>query len=63
MVEGENLGEMDFGIFVEDIDGKWETCRISDKSIHCLDVWPVNKLVDDEYDILRVKENFKEPPK
>ena len=26
-------------------------------------IWPINKLVDDEGDILRVKENFKEPLK
>ena len=63
MVESETLGELEFGVFVEDIDGNCETCRIGDKSIHCLVRWPINKLVDDEGEILRVKENFKEPPK
>jgi hypothetical protein len=63
IVEGETLGEMDFGVFLEEIDGNCEICRIGDKSIHCLVRWPINKLVDNKGVILRVKEKFKEPPK
>ena len=63
IVEGETLGEMDFGVFLEEIDGTCEICRIGDKSIHCLVRWPINKLVDNKGVILRVKEKFKEPPK
>ena len=63
MVEGEMLGEKEFDVFVEDIDRNCERCRIGDKSIHCLVRWPINKLVDNEGDILRVNENFKEAPK
>lgn len=48
---------MDFGVFLEEIDGNCEICRIGDNSIYCLVRWPINKL------ILRVKEKFKEPPK
>ena len=63
MVEGEMLGEKEFGVFVEDIDRNCERCRIGDKSIHFLVRWPINKLVDNEGEILRVNENFKEAPK
>jgi hypothetical protein len=63
MVEGETLGEMDFGVCVEEIHGNCERCRIGDKSIHCLVRWPINKLVDNKGEMLRVKEKFKEPPK
>ena len=63
IVEGETLGEMDFGVFLEEIDGNCEICRIGDNSIHLLVRWPINKLVDNKGVILRVKENFKEPPK
>lgn len=63
IVEGETLGEMDFGVFLEEIDGNCEICRIGDKSTHCLVRWPINKLVDNKDVILMVKEKFKEPPK
>ena len=63
MVESEMLGENEFGVFVEDIDRDCERCRIGDNSIHCLVRWPINKLVDNEGEILRVNENFKEAPK
>ena len=48
---------------MEAIEINCERCRIGDKSIHCLGRWPRNKLVDNEGDILRVNENFKEAPK
>ena len=63
IVEGETLGEMDFGVFLEEIDGNCEICKIGVKSIHCLVRWPINKLVDNKGVILRVKEKFKEPTK
>ena len=63
MVEGEMLGEKEFVFFVEGIERNCEICRIVDKSIHCLVRWPINKLVDNESEILRVNENFKEEPK
>ena len=63
MVEGEMLGEKEFDVFVEDIDRNYERCRIGDNSIHCLVRWPINMLVDNEGEILRVNENFKEAPK
>ena len=63
MVEGEMLGEKEFNVFVEDIDRNCERCRIEDMSIHCLVRWPINKLVDNQGEILRVNENFKEAPK
>ena len=63
IVEGERLGEMELGVFLEEIDGNCETCRIWDKSIHYLVRWSINKLADNNDVILRVKENFKEPPK
>ena len=63
MVEGEMLGEKEFNVFVEDIDRNYERCRIGDKFIHSLVICPINKLVDNEGDILRVNENFKESPK
>ena len=30
IVEGETLGEMEFGVFLEEIDGNCEICRIGD---------------------------------
>ena len=36
---------------------------IGDKSINFLVICPINKLMDDEGHILRVKEKIKEPPK
>ena len=63
IVEVEALGEMEFGVFLEYIDGNCGICWIWDKSIHCLVRWPINKLVDNKGVILRVKEKFKEPPK
>jgi len=63
IVEGETLGEMEFGVFLEEVDGNCGICRIGDNSIHCLVIWPINKLVDKKGMILRVKEKFKEPPK
>ena len=63
IVGGETLCEMDFGVFLEEIDENCEICRIGDKSIDCLVRWPINKLVDNKGVILRVKEKFKEPPK
>ena len=63
MVEGEMLGEKEFIFFVDDIGRNCERCRIGDKFIHCLVRWLINKLVDNEGDILRVNENFKEAPK
>ena len=63
VVEGEILSEKEFSVFVEDIDRNYERCRIGDNSIHCLVRWPINKLEDNEGDILRVNENFKEAPK
>ena len=62
MVEGERLGEKEFGVFVEDIERNCERCRIGDKSIHCLVRWSINELVDNEGEITRVNENFKEVP-
>ena len=50
-------------VFLWKTDRNCERCRIGDKSIHCLVRWPINKLVDNEGDILRVNENFKEAPK
>ena len=63
MVEGEILGEKEFDVFVEDIDRNCERCRIGDKSIDFLVRWPINKLEDNEGEILRVNENFKEHPR
>ena len=63
IIEGETLGEMEFGIFLEEIDGNFEICWIGDKSIHCLVRWLINNLVENKGVILRVKEKFKEPPK
>ena len=48
---------------MEAIEINCERCRIGDKFIHCLVRWLINKLVDNEGDILRVNENFKEAPK
>ena len=53
MVGGEMLGEKEFNVFVEDIDGNCERCRIGDKSIHCLVRWSINKLEDNEGDIFK----------
>ena len=36
---------------------------IKDNSINVLVIWPMNKLVDDEGNILRVEEKLKEPLK
>lgn len=63
IVEGEALGEMEFGLFLEEIYGNCEIFRIWDNSIHCLVRWAINKLVDNKGVILRVKEKFKEPPR
>jgi len=63
IVEGKTLDEIEFGVFLEEIDGNCEICRIGDKYIHCLVTWPINKLVDNKGVILSVKEKFKEPPK
>ena len=63
MVVGEMLGEKEFNVFVEDIDRNCEICRIGDKSMHCLVRWSINKLEDNEGEILRVNENFKEHPR
>jgi hypothetical protein len=41
----------------------FERCRIGDKYIHCFVRWPINKLVDNKYEMLRVKEKFTDPPK
>ena len=62
MVEGERLGEKEFGVFVEDIKRYCERCMIGDKSIHCLVRWSINELVDNKGEITRVDENFKEAP-
>ena len=40
IVEGETLGEMEFGVFLEEVDGSCGICRIGDKSIPCLVIWP-----------------------
>ena len=50
-------------MFMLKIDRNCERCRIGDKSIHCWVRWLINKLVDNEGEILRVNENFKEAPK
>lgn len=63
IVGGETLREMDFGVFLEEIDENCEICRIGDKSIHCLVRWPINKFLDNKGVTLKVKEKFKEPPK
>ena len=63
MFEGEMLGEKEFGVFVEDIDRNYERCRIGDNYIHSLVKWPISMLVNNEGEILRVNENFKEAPK
>ena len=44
---------------MDDIGRNYERCRIGDKFIHCLVRCLINKLVDNEGDILRVNENFK----
>ncbi len=41
MVMGETLGEESFGVFVEEIHGYCERCRIGDKTIHSFVRWPV----------------------
>jgi len=62
MVVGETLGEDNFGVFVEEIHGYCERCKIGDKSIHGLVRWPIHKLVDNIGEMLRVKKKYKEPP-
>ena len=51
MVEGEMLGENEFGVFVDDIDRNCDRYMIGDKSIHCLVRCLINKLVDTEGEI------------
>ena len=63
MVGGEMLGEKEFNVFVKDIFRNCERCRIVDNSIHCLVRWSITKLEDNEGEILRVSENFKEHPR
>lgn len=63
IVEGETLGEMEFGVFLEEIDINCKRCRIGDKSMHCLVRWPINKLVDNKGEMLNVNKKFKEPLK
>ena len=63
IVEGETLGEMEFGVFLEEIYRNCERCRIGDKSKHCLVRWPINKLVDNKGEMLNVNKKFKEPLK
>jgi hypothetical protein len=63
MVEGETLGEMEFDIYLEEIDRNCERCDIGDKSMHCLVRWPINKLVDNKGEMLNVNKKFKEPLK
>jgi len=62
MVMGETLGEMEFGVSVEEISGYCERCRIGDKCIHGLVRWPINKMVDNKGEMLRVKKNYRESP-
>ena len=62
MVVGETLGEDNFGVFVEEIHGYCERCKIGDKSIHGLVRWPIHKLVDNIGEMVRVKKKYKEPP-
>ena len=59
IVEGETLGEMNYGVFLEVIDGNCEICKIQYIYKHCLVIWPINKLVDNKGVILRVKEKFR----
>lgn len=54
---------MDFGVFLEEIDGNCEIWRIGDNYINSLVRWPINKLVVNKGVILRVKEKFNKPPK
>lgn len=63
IIEGETLGEMEFSVFLEEIDRNCERCRIGDKSKHCLVRWPINKLVDNKGEMLNVNKKFKEPLK
>ena len=44
MVGDEALGEMEFSVFVENIDGNCEMCMIGDNYINFLVIWPINKL-------------------
>ena len=47
---------------MEEIDRNCERW-IADDSIHCLVRWPINKLVDNKGEMLKVKKMFKEPLK
>ena len=63
IVEGETLGEMEFSVYLEEIDRNCEICRIGDKSMHCLVRWTINTLVDNKGEMLNVNKKFKDPLK
>jgi hypothetical protein len=54
---------MEFSVCAKETHGYFESYRIWNKYIHCLVRWPINKLVDNTGDMLRLKENIKDPPK
>ena len=57
-VVGEILGEIEFGIYMEEIKGNCERWKIRDNSIHYFFMWLVSNLVGNNGEILRVKKNL-----
>jgi len=57
------LGEMDFGVSLEEICGNCKSHSIGNKCIYFLVKWPINKLVDNKYEMLGVNEMFRELPR